>query len=401
MPVTEQDPFLGDKDFDVPLASNTPTHVADLGRIAEEHPEFQQGLEEFTPPAPASAEHRLSDVYPSVPLSQTPPLSGEDQPEVYEVDGGTVTLKKAGKGWEATLEPEDGGNPEVFRAQNKNDLLVEVLRGKLNATRQIRKLNKKIKLSGVASAPEPAIPVESVFQPKQLSANDLFEIKTAADSDLDKAFSLRFQKKYGMTEDEFVSLVHSIKGQAEKGEEAYEELTVEGVSKSFLEANKETYYPYAENGEAIMRWLCKHKLRRAFVEGKDDFGTISGELLKRGLYTVANLEEAMEDLQDSGLLAPPPQPEAEEVEEEIPVPVRKVNSRPVPEPTPPSNTRIVRETRRPRGGLGIRPSAAATHVPAEPTAPSVEDLDNASTEDINALFAGVRREAFKRSPNHR
>src|SRR4029077_1830661 len=88
--------------------------------------------------------------------------------------------------------------------------------------------------------------------------------------------------------------------------------SIEGVSKEFLELHKNDYFPYAENGEAVMRWLCKYKLRRNFVEGKDDFGTISGELLRKGLYTVKNLEEAVDDLRDSGLLISPPEPEIDD-----------------------------------------------------------------------------------------
>lgn len=365
--VEERDPFLADQDFDVPLASNSPIHPAALNQ-----PEPTEDGE-FTPPVPASAEPQ--------------PQPAADEPEIIEVDGGTITITHDQKGWHGALELEEGGGKEVFHGKTQKELMANVLAGKLKATAQIRKLNKKLKLGTPVDAPVPIQTQPAKIQAKTLDANDIFEIKTALEADPDKAFDIRFQKKFGMTESQFVALVHDIQAKADRGVEAYEELTVEGVSKEFLERNKDRYHPYEENGANIMAWLCKHKLRRAITKN-DNFGTISGELLAKGLYTVENLEEALEDLEDSGLLTPPPDEHQEEPAQDPPTPPAKPSGE---RNVPTQSTRIASQTRRPRGGLGIRSSSVSTHIPDEPTAPSVEDLDNLSNEQINELFSNVRR----------
>lgn len=378
-----------DEDFDVPMARTSPTHFADLSQIAEEHPELQDGLElesEFQQPVPASAE--------ALPAAE--PAS--DQPEVIDIDGGTITIQKEKNGYRATLEQTEGGGKEVFRGRTRSDLLTEVLAAKLQATNHIRKLNKKLKVGATVRSSAPVAPrQEPDIQAKQLNANDIFEIKTALESDPDKGFDLRFQKKYGMTEDQFVALVQDIRKKAIKGQEAHQELAIESVSKEFLERNKDVYFPWTENGANIMGWLAKNKLHRSVTE-QDDFGTLSGELLDKGLYTVENLEEAMEDLRDSGLLVPPPEPEPVQ-EPAPPAPPAPVASAPV-QPAAPQNPRIVAQRRQPRGGLGLRPSTTTVQSSEPSRAPSVDDLENLSTEQVNELFAGVRRHALQQ-PNRR
>lgn len=366
------DPFLIDPraddpahSFDVPLATSHP------GELLPEQPPSAV-LTPDTPPAPDDA---------------------EDQPEVFDIDGGTVTISYDKKtGWTGTLSLDEGGGDEVFRGKTQKELMTKVLAGKAKATAQIRKLNKKLKLGSPVDE-TPAVPQLQPFQPKPLSANDIFEIKTAMEADPDKAADLRFQKKYGMTEAELVSRFLATEKKAEKGAEAHDELSVEGVSKEFLEAHKDEYYPYAENGDAIMTWLCRNKLKRN-VRTTDNFGTISGELLERGLYTVQNLEEAFEDLRDSGLLEPPPQPESTEVEETPePVPAAPVStSRPARQVQPAvSDSRIVSTRRQPRGGLGIRASSTGTREPEAPRAPSADELENMSDSEIRELLHSTTR----------
>lgn len=368
----EVDPFL-DTDFAPLDTRDRAQHIMELGKIAEEHPELQKDL--VQEPAPGA---------PPAPV----PTVNEDQPEVFDVDGGTVTLTHDDKGWHGKLSLDDGGGDEVFHGKTQKELMTKVLAGKVKASAHIRKLNKKLKLGTPVDDPVPA--VEQPVQPKQLNANDIFEIKTALEADPDKAFDLRFQKKYNMTEDQFVALVRKLEISARKGEEAYEELTIEGVSKEFLEAHKDEYYPYAENGEAIMTWLCRNKLKRN-VTKSDNFGTISSELLRKNLYTVENLEEAFEDLRDSGLLTAPPEQEIPTELPPEPVPVQRQ-----PEPVPPaSNPRIVASRRQPRGGLGLRQNAAAPISPEEPRAPSADELENMSTAELSKLYSDTLSYARK------
>lgn len=380
-----------DKDFDVPLARSAPAHMADLSAIAEENPDLAGDLQledDFQQPVPASVAVQAPTPVPVEPVA--------DAPEVIDIDGGTVTIQKEKSGYKATLESEEGGGKEVFRAKTRNELLTNVLAAKLQATQQIRRLNKKLKTGVIVDAPTPVPVQESVISPRQLTTDEVFEIKNTLASDPDKAFDLRFQKKYGMTEADFVSLVNTLKSQAKRGQEAYEELTIEGVSKEFLERNSEVYYPYESNGSNLMAWLCKNKLHRNLTK-QDNFGSLSAELLAKGLYTVENLEEAMEDLRDSGLLEPPPV--AEPVQEPVAPPVPPAPVAPVQQPVP-QNPRIVAQRRQARGGLGIRASQVSNVAPEPETAPSVDDLENLSTEQINELFSGVRRAALQ-NPNRR
>lgn len=382
-----------DKDFDVPMARTAPAHFADLSQIAEEHPELQGDLEvepddEFVEPVPAS-----------VPQAVALPVAADDQPEVIELDGGTVTIEKVKNGYEAVLEQADGGGKEVFKGHTRNELLTNVLAAKLNATGQIRRLNKKLKVGTPIDAPAP-VRQEPDITAKTLTANDIFEIKTALESDPDKAFDLRFQKKYGMSEEEFVALVQDTRKKAIRGQEAHQELSIESVSKEFLERNKDSYYPWEENGNNVMGWLVKNKLHRQ-VTKQDTFGSLSSELLEKGQYTVENLEEAVEDLRDSGLLIPlPEEPTQQEPPAPAPAPVPVVAAPRQVQPAAPQSPRIVRQTRQPRGGLGLRPSSGTVPTPETDKAPSVDDLENASTDQINELFAAVRKHA-RQQPNRR
>ncbi len=372
--VDDTDPFLIDPhandpahSFDVPLAmDNKGQREAVLTQIADE---VRNGTTRSTVPLPP---------IPSEQPSPESELAPEDQPETFDVDGGNVTIsydKK--KGWTGTLELSDGGGTETFYGKTQKELITKVLTGKLNATKQIRKLNKKIKLGTPTDAPVQTIEPET-FQPKQLDANAIFEIKTALEADPDKALELWFQKKFGLSAGQLVQIANEANARSKKGEEAYEELSVESVSKEFLENHKNDYTPYAENGQAIMHWLCKNKLRRNPRVG-EDFGSISSELLKKGLYTVDNLEEAFEDLRDSGLLVIAPEPEIQTPE---PAPVRQE------EPVQPAtqNPRIASERRQPRGGLGIRPGSVSPTRVEESRAPSADELDNMPTEQLRELL---------------
>jgi hypothetical protein len=377
----EVDPFLIDpnagtkQSFDVPLATDGPRHIAE-----------PQDRPPVVPTVSA----------PVAPSQQTEVLDDQPEEEIFDVPEGTVTLTHDKKGWHGVLEYTSGRGSEAFHGKTQKELMVKVLAGKANATKQVDNLNRKLKLGQVVE-PEPVVSNPTPFQPKPLSANDIFEIKTALESDPDKAADLRFQKKYGMTEAEFVSRFLRAEQQAAKGEEAAEELSIEGVSKEFLAAHEGDYYAWPENGDALLRWLVRNKLRRnlvptdMLVDGNGtqyvNFGVISGELLKRGMYTVRNLEEALEGLRESGLLKPPPQAEPE-LEEEIVEP-RPAQRRPAVQ-QPASNTRIVRETRRPRGGLGIRPSSVGTTQTTEEQAPSVEQFDNMTDAEIRQHLAAVR-----------
>lgn len=319
---------------------------------------------------------------PPNPAPPAPPAATPDVPVVVQLtDGSTVTYVKGKKGWEATLQAAgEGIRPEVFFGATKEELMHNVMVAKLNATQKIRSLNRKIKLgdpeSGHAPAPVPATPAPKL---RTLSADEVFEIKTQLSSDPDLAMQTWFQKKTGLTVEQLVQL-------AQQGADARNELDLEAVAKEFVAETPE-YYATGKNYGTLIARLAKSKLGITLT--KENFEATCSLIAQRGFWTVAHLQEAFEDLSEAGLLetAPPEEPEAVVPPAEPPAP-------PAPAATPtPEPTRIVRETRRPRAGLGIRAAETTAGGPAAPAnqPPSAEALDNESDEAINALMAGVRQ----------
>ena len=294
-------------------------------------------------------------------------------PEVIDLeDGGSITLDKEKGQWKATLDPGNGANPEVFWGKNKDGLVVNVLKAKLNATKKIRELNKQVKL-GAAPA-RTAVPQVVTVAGKTLTADEIFEIQTQLGSNPDQALESWFQKRTGLSVNQLVAL-------AQKGASADANLRTEAVSREFLSRNPD-YYPDNRNIELILKWLGKFKLGNPNATMYD--------LDSAGQWTVENIEEAFVDLSDDGYLVKAPKPSKVPPTEETTPPVA-VHSEPAPAQRP--DERIVRTETRPRAALGIRTSdITPVATPETPTAPSVEDLNNLTDEQVKALLGGIRRQ---------
>jgi len=301
---------------------------------------------------------------PTEPIVELEP----EGPEVIDIgDGATITLEKDKGWWKASLDPGNGANAEVFKGKNKNELMTNVLSAKLKATQKIRELNRQVKLGGVPkTAPAPAAAMPQV---RNLTADEIFEIKAQLESDPGLAFDTLFQKQYGVSMATLVQL-------AQKGANADANLGTEAVAKEFLARNADTYYPVGKNETLLIQWLAKYKL------GKP--GADIGELYTGGVWTVENLEEAFQDLASDDLLAKAPK---------APKPTPPVAVQPnEPAPAPRPDERIVRTETRPRAGLGIQRSDVSPVPPPEaPRPPSVEDLESLSDTEIANLLAGTRR----------
>jgi hypothetical protein len=324
------------------------------------------------PPAPSGE--------PDEPVEQPPAPVAEPEPEpegpdVIDLgDGATVVRTKEKGQWKAVLDPGTGANPEVFWGKTKDELLANTLKGKLEATKKIRELNKKVKLT--AAAP-PRQPQQQAPQPsvRDLTADEGFEIKALWESNPAAALDELIRKRTGFT---LVDLVNK----AQRGDQANMNLETEAVSREFLQRNPD-YYPDSENKnfQSIVKWLAKFKLGKNATDANS--GEIFSELWSTGNYTVESLEEAFQDLTDDGLLVKPRLPKT-------PPPV-EVLPEPVPAPAPPT-PRIVKTETRPRAATGIRTSdVSATPPPQAPAAPTDEDLDNLPDDQISALLRGVRK----------
>ena len=357
------DPFAGTIDFGMTTKDEVDPNLLDDERPSPLNPDIIGNQ----PPAPSEEVEEPVVVPPAEPDPEVP--------EILQLeDGAFVSLEKEKGQWKATLDPGTG-HSEVFWGKTKNELLTNVLVGKLNATKKIRELNKKVKLTvsqpPARRQPDPAPSV------RQLTADETFEIKAQLESDPALALDTLFQKRTGLTIQQLVDL-------AQKGSQANMNLETEAISREFLARNPD-YYPDSENKnfQSLIKWLAKFKLGKTATDA--NAGDIFTELWQTGNYTADNLEEAFQDLTDDGMLVKPRLPRTSSPVE--------VNQQPVPQPAPAAPTpRIVKTETRPRAALGIRPSdVSATPPPDNPTAPTDEDLDNLPDDQINALLKGVRR----------
>lgn len=314
---------------------------------------------------------------PAAPVVEPVSPPEPQGPEIIDLDdGGSITLDKEKGQWKATLDPGNGANPEIFWGKNKDGLVVNVLKAKLNATKKIRELNKQVKLNGTP-ARQVAPPPPPAARNKELTADELFEIQTQMQSNPDLAIESWFQKKYGQTFDNLIQL-------ANRGSAADANLRTEAISREFLSRNPD-YYPDNKNIELILKWLGKFKLGNP--------NATMFELDSAGQWTVENLEEAFADLSDDGYLVKAPRTPKAPREVEPPPPVA-VQQEPAPAPRP--DERIVRTETRPRAALGIQRSDITPVAPPEtPTAPSVEDLNNLSDDEISRLLGGVKRQRIQ------
>lgn len=377
MPIELHDPFAADDGFtSIDLRREPEALLDDLSNIADEHPEFAP-----TPEEVLAADGPLEPepiVEPEAVVEPVQPAAPE--PEVHEYpDGTVVTIEKTTKGWQASLDAGTGGPPEVFKGRTKDEMFLELAVGKANATRKIRDQNRKEKLR-VAPTPAPA-PVAN--QPRVLSADDIFQIKTQLQADPNLAMETWFQKRTGMSIDE----LNEVRADARAGKSAANELDIDAVGRAFV-ANHPDYQPDDANLRTIFSWLGKYKLNPPRDLSELPENEASSAVYAGGAWTVPNLDEAFEDLSAGGFLVLKPEDSEEPAVEPVPV-LRQAPAAPPVAPNP----RIVSTRRQPRAGLGIRPSATST-VPAPETdrPPTAEEMENMSDDEINAVLASIRRE---------
>ncbi len=371
------DPFAGTIDFGMTRADEIDDPDADIS--LDIHPGLDPQVVVVEGGIPRQPQAPSAE--PVVPVAPPEP----EGPEVIDLeDGGSITLDKEKGQWKATLDPGNGANPEVFWGKNKDGLVVNVLKAKLNATKKIRELNKQVKLN-TAPARQPQAPVAPPANARELTADELFEIQTQMQSNPDLALDSWFQKKTGLSVTQLVGL-------AQKGAQADANLRTEAVCRDFLSRNPE-WYNDNSNFEALVKWLAKFKL------GKSVTDVIAGmyDLDSNGQWTTENLEEAFSDLSGDGLLVKAPRPPKALPLADTPPPV-VVPSEPVSAPRP--DERIVRTETRPRAALGInRNDVTPVAPPAAENAPSAEDLESMSDDQVKGLLHAIKRQrlAVRRS----
>jgi len=291
----------------------------------------------------------------------TPP-----EPVVYNYDdGSTVTIEQpelTGRGWRATADSGTGKPAEVFYGKTKDELLQNVLVGKLNATRKINELKRKALLDAPVNDPSPVSDPEPQTQPTRLSANDVFDLKAKLEENPDLANELWFQKRTGMTPEQLTSVLQSLQNKTEDAQSASEDTAIAQILIDWRDTSD--YVNDDRNRDAIIAWLLKFKARVSPARFNVEGGL--SHLYQNGHLTNENLDEAWDDLKEEGqafLNAPAPAPVA-------------VN---------PGN-------RRPRNaGFNIRSNGGtvATRTPQVPEKITQAELDKMSDEEIKNLYHGI------------
>jgi hypothetical protein len=368
-PVQENDLWIDDSFGRVDFKAGRHELLDDL---SEDFPD-----EPVAPSADPPAEPVAEPVTPLAPPPAPAPVE-EDEPIVIDLgNGGQAVIEKTkSKGWKGSIDVGNGG-VQNFYGKTKNDLLIELFKAQANATKKIREQNRQIKLGAVTETPA-STPQPVIEDTRELTADDIVDIKLKLESNPDLAMETWFQKKTGLTVTQLVKL-------AQDGQRAKQELETEEVNKAFVRRNPDFYADENyENFASLVAYLAKHKLGKTLTSQNQD--TLYRQLVSESKWTVQNLDEAYNELLDAGLLIQKPRRAPE------------TPSTPTPQtPAEPQRTseRIVRTETRPRASLGIQTRET---TPAQPEAPkllSAEDLENMSESDIQkhlgAFYRSVHR----------
>jgi hypothetical protein len=210
-----------------------------------------------------------------------------------------------------------------------------------------------------------------------------------------KAMDLTLRYTYGRTLKDMVA-------GADSGSVAKVELDTEGVARAFRSANPE-YYNTNENYHRILEWLTDRTNGPRIVWRTDKDGqqiptnidAVFNHITGGGYWTVDNLQRAYNELSQGASWDFVPVAE-DATEENIPITTAATRQAVTSVQPAPQSERIVRTVRRPRAGLGIRPSAAASGRAPDTvnvSAPSVDELDNLSDAEFNKLYSETLRAA--------
>lgn len=301
------------------------------------------------------------------------PIQTDDQTEVVEAppepivfeyeDGSSITIEQpeiTGRGWRATADSGTGKPPEVFYGKTKDELLQNVLVGKMNATRKINELKRKALLDAPVNEPAPQEPVPA--QPNRLSANDVFDIKAKLEENPDLAMESWFQKRTGKSLEELMAILESSQAKADNAQAASEDTAIAQILIDWRDTSD--YVNDDRNRDAIIAWLLKFKARVSPARFSIESGL--SYLYQGGHLTNENLDAAWEDLKEEGqafLNTPAPVPAA-----------------------------VASGNRRPRNaGFNIRSNGGTvqTRTPQVPEKISQADLDKMSDDEIKALYHGI------------
>ena len=377
---------------------DTPTYNAEDFEVEDKPGEsLLDYLQRAVPDAEISVPDKLKAAAEKIPEAVAPTATepepapaGKSEVHPYP-DGSSLTVEKTSKGWSATLAFADSAiKPEVFYGATKDEMWQNVAAGKINATKKIREQNKQIKLVAETAAEPVQQTVERAERAagRELTADEVFEIRTAMESNPDLAFTKWFELKFNRP------LAQTVE-KWEKGGAAADTLDAEAEARDFVAAHPD--YCYVGQEGVNNRFNMTARLSAKFLKQTttvDNQLVMEDRLIAGGYWTNKNLSEAYDDLNESGLLefAPAATPEPEPQPTPTPRAEAPAAAPAVAEPSQ-DGERIVRTVRRPRAGLGLssRETTTVATTKGEPQPPSADDLDNLTDAQLAELYSGVRR----------
>lgn len=332
-------------------------------------------------PAPPIPLAELTE--PVVPPPVDPELDGT--PRVFPVDGGgTLTMEKGSKGWQATLTAP-GVKDQVYYGKTKDELLVNFGKAQLHATKKIRSQDEKLKLGGEPTPTSQPLAPNSPITVRELTADERFEYKTLLDSDPVRALDYYNEKRFGLSPEQFAQRLNESTVTRTQTAESLANAT----ASQFVLNNKD-FYPDPEgvNYLKMVRYLGRQYMNRTV--SKTNASQTVLDMQQAGHWTIENLEAAKDDLNESGLLLE--KPAISTPTQEPPAPVAVTPQAPPAAPVvPPVPAGAITPTERPRAAnLGLR-EAGAPATPAPAPAPSVEDPSRLSDAELEQVFTNLRQ----------
>jgi len=270
----------------------------------------------------------------SVPVPVVAPTQ-DDTAEVLELaGGGTLSIEKTSKGWKATLDSDEPNIPtENFYGDNLKKLAANLAKGKLEASKAIRRLKKEKMLGGEEAQPRTPVAPRQTASVNVLSADDVYAIKNKLTSDdpaqVAEAFDEWVLKRFKMNPEQFAEALNSAPEAKRIVEAQAVKADIEEVNTEFIQRNPD-YLEYVNtDDDEVNKTNMRHLIGRVskiYLNKKITKSTapttVDGviyELFTKGHWTVENLESAKEELVENGLFERPtspvrtPQPQPQQV----------------------------------------------------------------------------------------
>lgn len=185
------------------------------------------------------------------------------------------------------IQLPEGGGKQVFRGQNTEQLLEQLVKAQEHATRKIRELNQELKKLQESRGEDAAIPASMLKQPRALSEAELAQLNEIFQQNPAQAVERYVQLQTGYTLTEISNLLNTVRTEIESRQR---EQRILQAAEEFVERHRDDYYACPENYDALMRYLEAHNMD----------------------VTPKSLEVAFQVLSASGLLRKPPSQAVEE-----------------------------------------------------------------------------------------